>query len=119
MRLKLLALGAAIAISSVFFIDVCGLVFHCGCRSLWAGASSACNIHKASPEGGPHCPWCAHPLAAGAVAFVAVAGVQALVLLGRGRGGLAPRLAIALLSFPVTAALIGAVQGFLWDYWGR
>jgi hypothetical protein len=116
MRLKLLALGAAIAISSVFFIDVCGLVFRCGCRSLWSGAAAACNIHHAA---GPHCPWCAQPLAAGAVAFFAVAGVQALVLLGRGRGGLAPRLAIALLSFPVTAALIGAVQGFLWDYWGR
>jgi hypothetical protein len=114
MRLKILALVAAIALSSVFFVDVCGLVFRCGCRSLWAGASSACNIHHAV---GPHCPWCAHPLAAGAVAFFGVAAVQALVLLRPGRGGVALRFALALLSFPLTAGLVGVIQGLLWDYW--
>lgn len=117
MRRKTLALGAAISISSVFFIDVCDLVFRCGCRSLWAGASVACNIHEASPEGGPHCPWCAHPLTAGAVAFLAVAAVQAVILLSPGRAGVALRFALALLSFPAVAGLAGAIQGFLWDYW--
>lgn len=118
MRSRALALGAAIAVSSIFFLDVCGLVFDCGCRSLWAGASSACNIHDPSPEGGPHCPWCAHPLTAGAVAFLAAASVQALFLLGPGRLGVPSRFFLALLSFPITAGFIGAVQGLLWDYWG-
>ena len=114
MRPKALALAAAFAVSSVFFIDVCGLVFGCGCRSLWAGASEACNIHHAAS---PHCPWCEHPAAAGAVAFAAVALVQALILMGPGRAGLPLRFAVALLSFPVTAGLVGTIQGILWDYW--
>ena len=115
MRLKYLALAAAIAISLIFFIDVCGLVFGCGCRSLWAGAAEACNVHN--PEG-PRCPWCAHPAAAGAVAFAAMAIVQALIVFGPGRAGLPLRFALALVSFPLTTGLVGVVQGFLWDYWG-
>ena len=41
---------AAAAFTSVFFIDFCNLVYQCGCRSLWAGADAACNIHT---HGGP------------------------------------------------------------------
>ncbi len=115
MRGKAFLLVALFALSSVFFIDVCGLVFGCGCRSLWAGASEACNIHSEAP---PHCPWCAHPIAAGAVAFAAMAMVQTAIVLGPGRAGLLLRFALALLSFPVTAGLVGTVQGFLWEYWG-
>jgi hypothetical protein len=115
MRLQYFALAAAIAVSSIFFVDVCGLVFGCGCRSLWAGASADCNVHNAA---GPHCPWCAHPLAAGGSAFASTAIVQALILFRPGRAGLPLRFALTLLSFPVTAGLAGAVQGFLWDYWG-
>jgi hypothetical protein len=111
---RVFAFGAAVLLSSILFIDVCGLVFGCGCRSLWAGAAAACNIQKAS---GPHCPWCAHPLAAGAVVFLAILAVQARILLGPGRAGTALRFALALLSFPVTAGVIGAIQGFLWDSW--
>jgi len=114
MRPKALALAAAIAVSSLLLVDVCGLVFGCGCRSLWAGAAVACDIHNAF---GPHCPWCAHPLAAGAVAFLAMAAVQALILLGPGRAGVKLRFALALLAFPLTAGLVGAAHGFLWDYW--
>jgi len=111
---RTLALGAVFTISSVFFIDVCDLVFDCGCRSVWAGASTACNIHHTA---GPHCPWCAHPLAAGLVAFLAMAAVQTFIVLGPGRAGAKRRFALALLSFPVTAGIVGVVQGFLWDYW--
>jgi hypothetical protein len=114
MRKKGLALAAAISLSLVFFIDVCGIVFGCGCRSLLAGAAAECNVHHASP---PHCPWCAHPVAGGAVAVAAIAGVQAWLLFRPGRAGLPLRFVLAVLSFPVTAAAVGALQGILWDYW--
>ena len=114
MHRKALALAAVFLASSLFFLDVCGLVFGCGCRSLWSGAAAACNIHHASP---PHCPWCAHPAAGGAVAGFAIAAVQAWILFRRGQAGLPLRFALALLSFPMTAALVGTIQGFLWDYW--
>jgi hypothetical protein len=116
MRRKVFALVIVLALGSVFVIDVCGLVFGCGCRSLWAGAAEACNIHN---EGPPHCPWCEHPLAAGAVAFGAMAVVQAAVILGPGRAGLLLRSVLALLSFPLIASAVGTIQGFLWEYWGR
>jgi hypothetical protein len=115
MHKRVLALAVALLVCSFFFIDVCGLVFGCGCRSLLAGAAAACNVHHASP---PHCPWCAHPAAGGAVAFAAMAGVQAWILLTPGRASLPLRFALALLSFPATAGLVGALQGILWDYWG-
>jgi hypothetical protein len=111
---KVLTLAAALSASSLFLLDVCGLVFGCGCRSLWSGAAAACNIHHASP---PHCPWCAHPGAGGAVAVAAIAAVQAWILFRRGRPGLPLRFALALLSFPLTSGLVGTIQGFLWDYW--
>lgn len=114
MRERALALAAAILVTSVFFIDVCGLVFGCGCRSLWAGAAAACNIHHALP---PHCPWCAHPAAGGAVAAAAIAGMQAWILLRAGRAGLGLRFTLALVAFPAIAGLLGTLQGILWDYW--
>jgi hypothetical protein len=114
MQRKVLTLAAALFASSLFFLDLCGLVFSCGCRSLWSGGAAHCNIHNPSP---PHCPWCAHPAAGGAVAVAAIAAVQGWILFRRGRAGLPLRFALALLSFPVTAGLVGRIQGFLWDYW--
>jgi hypothetical protein len=116
MRGKALALAAALSLTLVFLIDVCGLVFGCGCRSLASGAAAACNVHHASP---PHCPWCAHPFAGGAVAVAAIASVQAWILWRPGRAKLPLRFVLAVLSFPLTAAAFGALQGFLWDYWSE
>jgi hypothetical protein len=67
MRARGIAFAAALALASIFFADVCDLVFRCGCRSLWT-------------------------------------------LL---------RFGLALLSFPLTAGVVGAIQGFLWEYWAR
>jgi hypothetical protein len=44
-------------LTSLFFINLCNLIFRCGCRSLWAGAAVACNIHAQQRH---HCPWCSH-----------------------------------------------------------
>jgi hypothetical protein len=113
---KGLVLAAALSVTLAFFIDVCGLVFGCGCHSLLAGAAAECNIHNETP---PHCPWCAHPGAGGAVAVAAIAFVQAFILFRPGRARLPLRFLLAVLSFPVTAAAVGALQGILWDYWSR
>lgn len=36
-------------------MNVCAVLFSCGCRSWWTGAAAACNIHRAGVR---HCPWC-------------------------------------------------------------
>jgi hypothetical protein len=109
---RTLSLLAVVATSGVFFIDLCGVLFRCGCRSLWNGAAFACNIHAAE---GPHCPWCEHPVAGGAVAFFAMVAVQSWIVRRPGRFGLATRVALALAAFPVTTALIAAIQRYLWS----
>jgi hypothetical protein len=115
-RRRRLALLVILASTGILFIDLCGLVFGCGCRSLWNGGAEACNIHAPAP---PHCPWCEHPFAAGAVSFVSIALAQAWLVLHPGRMGFALRLALAAAAAPALVGLLGAIQGFLWDYWGR
>lgn len=111
---SLLLLTLAIAVTAVFFSDVCGLVFDCGCRSLWNGAAEACNIHL--PHG-PQCPWCAHPIAGGAVAFLSTVALQSFVLLLRSSPvRLGVRFVLALAAFPAVSALLGAFHAWLWGY---
>lgn len=45
----------AVAFTGVFITPYCGVLFHCGCKPIWAGSDRWCNIHAAS---GPHCPFC-------------------------------------------------------------
>lgn len=105
---------AAVAASVVFFIDLCGVVFGCGCRSLWSGAAQACNIHLANAR---HCPWCVYPRSGGAVAFLAVMLAQATAVFWPSRLGTWARLAIAIAALPLVGGAIGLLQGLLWGYW--
>jgi hypothetical protein len=106
-------LGAATA-ASLLFINFCNLVFQCGCRSLWAGAADHCNIHMA---GVPHCPWCASGGLSGYVSFAAIVIVQALVAFWPGGGGIARRLLVALLAFPVVGGISAVVSALVTGYW--
>lgn len=112
-RLALLS-AAVIALSSVFFIDLCGAVFACGCRSLWAGASALCNVHAATP---PHCPWCAHPGWGGAVAFLAISAAQVAAICLPHRLTLPARVLLAATAMPVVGGAVGWLQGWLFGYW--
>lgn len=102
-----------LAVTSVFFVNWCDVVFQCGCRSLWNGIATHCNIHDAT---GPHCPWCEHPLAGGAVAFGAVVIAQ-WASVYRTKASTLGRLALALAAFPIVSGLVALVQRFVWSYW--
>ena len=108
------AFGIAILVTAVFFVDFCALVFECGCRSLWNGISTYCNIHAAM---GPHCPWCEHPLAGGGVAF----GITLLTQWGAfflpKNVSLGKRCVLAVIAFPLAAAVVALVQGLVSGYW--
>lgn len=105
---------AAAVVTSVFFIDACNLIYDCGCRPLWAGAASHCNIHQ---PGSRHCPWCSVGTAGAAAIYFAVLGVQAAAVFLPSRVGTAARAAGALAAFPVAAALLGIAIGLLTGYW--
>jgi hypothetical protein len=118
-RPEALALVLASALASILFYDMCALIFDCGCTAFWAGGAELCNVHHAS---GPRCPWCTHPTA-GATAFFGVVLAQAALIYGPlpaflSARGIWGRFAAALVAFPAVAALVGAVHGSWYGYWG-
>jgi len=112
--MKRVTFWIAFAVTSVFFVDWCGVVFQCGCRSLWNGIATYCNIHEAS---GPHCPWCEHALAGGAVAFAAALVAQWAFVYRTSTSNFMKRLVLALAAFPLASGVVALVQRFVWDYW--
>ena len=112
-RWAVLAIG--LVVTGVFFVNLCDLVFDCGCASIWNGGAANCNIHDTV---GPHCPWCGHPFTAGATAFLGVLAAQAWLALAPLPLGLGARLAATLLAFPVVGFVLGWLQGTWYGYWG-
>jgi hypothetical protein len=106
---------AATAFTSVFFIDFCNLVYQCGCRSLWAGADAACNIHT---HGVRHCPWCSVGPAGAFLVWAIIVGSQTSVAL---RSRFSRLYLIGLASFavfPVIGGVLAAGLGLWFGYWG-
>jgi len=118
-RQQALAFGVAAACAGILFVDMCDLIFDCGCTSLWSGGSALCNVNHAT---GPHCPWCAHPTA-GATALLGVLAAQSSLIYGplplvAASLGVWARLAAALIAFPTVATVLGALHGAWYGYWG-
>lgn len=113
-RRLVLVSGAIVGLTLVFFIDLCGAVFGCGCRSLWSGAATMCNVHAATP---PHCPWCAHPGWGGAVAFFAIVAAQLATIYVPTRLAIGTRVLLAAAAMPVVGGAVGWLQGWLFGYW--
>ncbi len=60
----------AVVLSFVFFTPACGLLFRCGCHTLWGGAAVMCNVNIGPP---PPCPWC-HSMPLGAMGAALAVG---------------------------------------------
>ncbi len=108
------AFGITVFVMAVFFVDFCALVFQCGCRSLWNGISTYCNIHAASA---PHCPWCERPLAGGGVAFGSALLAQCAAFFLPKNVSFGKRWLLAVIAFPLAAAIVALAQGLVWGYW--
>jgi hypothetical protein len=102
------------ALSGVFVIDLCDMVYACGCRSWWAGAEAACNIHAPEP---PHCPWCAAGWWGVVGPLGAIVGAQALVLLWPGSASLLARALLATAAFPAVGTTVAVLWGMIVGYW--
>lgn len=104
----------AALVAVVFYIDLCALLFACGCHSLWNGAAAACNIHSA---GAPDCPWCQGAWWSGYTPLLAIVAAQALVAGWPGQASTLRRLALAVLVFPVLGSLLALLYGLALGYW--
>jgi hypothetical protein len=108
-----LPLTVSLTATSVFFINFCAAIFRCGCRALWAGADTACNIHASH---GHHCPWCAHGTAGYTAVMVLLCLPQLAVSLSPGWGRLTKTL-VALALFPAMGLVIALAFGWYDGYW--
>jgi hypothetical protein len=109
-----LVFAAAATIASLFFINLCGTIFRCGCASLWSGADAHCNIQLA---GSRHCPWCMQGPVASAVPWVLIVAAQAAISFWQRPMPAGVRLVSAVTAFPVTGALIALAYGLAVGYW--
>jgi hypothetical protein len=101
------------AVTCTFFINFCSWIFQCGCRSLWAGAEMACNIHAAH---GHHCPWCSHGHFGEAVVMIGMCAPQFAVAKFT-RWNWPARTAAALAMFPIGGSVIALIFGGIDSYW--
>jgi hypothetical protein len=108
---RLAVFAFAAAVTSVFFIDFCALVFQCGCRSLWAGAAEHCNIHTPNVR---HCPFC---VIGGRAIWAIIVAAQAGVAFGLRRVGSATLAIAALLAFPAVGGIAALIAGLSTGYW--
>ena len=110
---RVLVFGSVAAVAALFFINVCHLIYDCGCVSLWNGGAAFCNIQTAGP---PDCPFCAQP----DVAYGALYGtflVQAVVVFAPGSWGAGSRALLGLAAFPLVVTAVGVVVGLQAGYW--
>lgn len=105
---------AAAVTSSLFLIDFCNLVYACGCRSLWAGADAACNIHT---HGVKHCPWCSIGLPGSVSVWAIIIASQSFICFRINRLAAVTRSLAAFAAFPVTGGLLALVVGLWTGYW--
>jgi hypothetical protein len=99
----LLAIGLVPALTAGLLLNVCDLLYDCGCTWAWAGAVAHCNIHQSE---GPHCPWCAH----GPAGFALIFGLTALAEISAARGparSLGARMTASLIAGAVTLLALG------------
>lgn len=101
------------AVTCAFFINFCNWIFRCGCRSLWAGADIACNIHASH---GHHCPWCSTGYAGETIVMFAMCAPQFAVAMFT-RSNFAVRTLAALAMFPVAGSVMALIFGLIYSYW--
>ena len=99
--------------SLLFFLNLCDLLFQCGCRSWWDGADRFCNIHMAEAV---HCPWCSFGWWGSILPRAAIVFVQAGLAFAPSRLSWHSRLILGLVCFPVVGAILGLLFAVISDY---
>lgn len=102
-----------VGVNTLLFINLCSLIYQCGCESLWASADAHCNIHTQS---GKHCPICSIGMTGALGVYAAIVAAQALAVFSFG-GPFLTKVARAVGAFPVAFVPIALVLGWWMEYW--
>ena len=96
-----------LAVTWVFYIDLCGFYFQCGCKSLWAGGTAQCNIHH---PGMKHCPLCLIPT-------IGYGALVASVLIAQSHFAWRGKWLWAIILFPLLTGIQALALGWYRGYW--
>jgi hypothetical protein len=110
---RLVPFAVSFTVSCLFFINVCDLIFGCGCRSLWSGADAMCNVHLSASR---HCPFCSRGVAGYAAIMTLVSAPQFAVSMWT-QWSRAARIVVCLLLFPAAMLVVGLAAGAYDGYW--
>jgi hypothetical protein len=110
---RLVPFAVSFTVTCLLFIDVCNVIFGCGCRSLWSGADAMCNVHLPVA---PHCPFCSRGIA-GYAAIMTLVAVPQLAVSTWSRWSQTARIIVCLLLFPAGMFAVGVVAGVYDGYW--
>ncbi|MBK5290722.1 MAG: hypothetical protein JJE04_03375 [Acidobacteriia bacterium] len=102
------------AITSVFLIQFCNLVYDCGCEAIWAAGDAHCNIHNPT---GKHCPWCVYGNAGYATVYGSMLLTQGVLSVFPRHWPWPARFAASLAGSPVSGGLLALVLGWSTGYW--
>lgn len=105
---------AAAAVTCAFYMDLCSLIFRCGCEHMWGARDAHCNMHSLT---GRHCPWCSIGQAGYGILFGGVVLAQLVLGIFPRRWSWEKRLATALAAFPVLGCVEGVTLGWITGYW--
>jgi hypothetical protein len=110
---EVIVLGGAWTASLLFLLNLCNLVFGCGCTWAWAGAARHCDVHHAAP---PHCPWCSHGWRGFLWVPALLLAAQAGAVLGLRKRGILAQILAAAAVFLAAGAAAGLVSALLDGY---
>lgn len=114
---KLAGVGIAlvsIIVTSVFFIDLCDLLYQCGCDHLWAARDAHCNVHM---PGAKHCPWCSIGMSGAGMVWLGMVVPQSILSFAPARWSVMKRLLASLAAFPVIGGIEALAIGLAMGYW--
>ena len=88
----------------LFRINLCSLLFQCGCGFLWGEAGRFCNVHM---PGMAHCPWCSYGWWGHNLPTATILLAQAGLIFAPSNISWRNRLILSLIAFPVAGAIVG------------
>ena len=103
-----------VAVSSVFRLPLCHLVFRCGCETMWGAAAEHCNVHA---KAGEHCPWCDdRRLGTAGFGLTLAAQAAAFALVRSRKRSVGAATVAAVAALPLAVLLSGGASWLATDY---
>ncbi len=104
----------AVSVTAAFYLNLCDLIFDCGCHAWWNGAATMCNINDSQTR---NCPWCSYGVIRGYLPLALVIATQTAIVFWNRPMSLGLRIALSLAAFPVIGTIVGVIYGIVGHYW--